>query len=221
MALKKINQDRQRLADIVYQQLLDAILNGEIVADQKLVQEKLAEELQISRTPVREALLRLEQEGVLRSSSRGGFSIHVMSNEDVRQIYQARVAIEGQAARILAIRNDPGDLKDLRDTIATEEAADAQTMSDFFQANRKIHRRIVELCGNRYLLEMFDSIWNRSIAMRMFAVIGKPELEATLESHGDLAEGIESGDPAKAMDAVNRHIEDGLDLQLEALGKVD
>ena len=66
------------------------------------MQEKLAEQLQISRTPVREALLRLEQDGILVSSPRGGFALYKMSEDEVRELYQARAAIEGQAVRILA-----------------------------------------------------------------------------------------------------------------------
>ena len=68
--------------------------------------QKLAAELQISRTPVREALLRLEQDGVLVTSSRGGFMLHRMSEGEIKELYQARAAIEGQAARILAVEND-------------------------------------------------------------------------------------------------------------------
>ena len=75
MALKSIQPTRRRLADQVYDQIINAIVNRDIVSEDRLIQEKLAAELQISRTPVREALMRLEQEGVLEVTNRGSFKI--------------------------------------------------------------------------------------------------------------------------------------------------
>jgi len=82
--------------------------------DDRLIQEKLATDLGISRTPVREALIRLEQEGVLRKSAQGGFRLYRMSDQEVRELYQTRAAIEGQVARILAERHTPQDIASLR-----------------------------------------------------------------------------------------------------------
>ena len=93
MALKSIVTQRRRLADEVYDQLVEAIMNQQITADDRLVQEKLAAELEISRTPVREALMRLEKEGVLMAAASGGFRLAQMNEDEVKQLYQARAAI--------------------------------------------------------------------------------------------------------------------------------
>ncbi len=219
MALKKIRQDRQRLADIVYEQLLEAIQSGTIGSEERLVQEKLAEEMQISRTPVREALLRLEQDGILTSSSRGGFSIHRMTNSEVKELYQARAAVEGQAIRILAAENDPKKNEALRQTVEREENISSDSVRAYFEANRNIHRRIVELTDNRYLIEMFDNIWNRGVSYNLFAAIEKVDLSKSLGDHLRLVEAIETGNPTAAMDAIIDHIGHGLELQFEALEK--
>ncbi|MCP4319031.1 MAG: GntR family transcriptional regulator [Hyphomicrobiales bacterium] len=217
MALKQIKQDRQRLADIVYEQLLEAIQSGTISSEERLVQEKLAEELQISRTPVREALLRLEQDGILTSSSRGGFSIHRMTNGEVKELYQARAAIESQAVRILAVENNPEKNKSLRETIEREENISSSSVRAYFEANRNIHRRIVELTDNRYLIEMFDNIWNRGVSYNLFAAIEKLDLSMSLGDHIRLVEAIETGNPTVALDTIIDHITHGLELQFEAL----
>lgn len=217
MALKTIKFERQRLADIVYHQLLDAIRSGEISGDQQLVQEKLAEQLQISRTPVREALLRLEQEGILVSSPRGGFALYKMTNEEVREMYEARTAVEGQAARILAMRKDPDINARLRGIIVREENISSASVDDYFNANRTIHRSVVELTGNRYLLEMFDNIWNRATSYNLFASIEKVDLAKSLGDHLQLVAAIETGNPNAAMDAIVDHIARGFALQIEAL----
>lgn len=222
-ALESIRTDRRRLADEVYARILDAILSGEIAEDERLVQEKLAARLQISRTPVREALLRLEQDGILATSARGGFVRRILSDEEVREIYDARAAVEGQAARILAQRvGDPGGaaaLERLRATIRREEAITARTVQAYFEANRAIHREIVALSGNRYLLEMFDNIWNRALSFHLFSAIEKIDLAQSLGAHMALADAIAAGDGPAATEAIVEHIRDGLELQIEALAQ--
>ncbi len=218
MALKSIKSERRRLADEVYEQLMSAILSGEIGPDDRLVQEKLAAEMEISRTPVREALMRLEQEGVLTTSPRGGFVLYRISEGEIRELYQARAAVESQAARILASQNDGFKNSELRATIEREENISATSVEAYFNANRIIHRRFVELVENRYLLEMFDNIWNRGIAFQLFAAIEKIDLSNSLGDHMALVDAIETGDKTAALDVFIEHIQNGFDLQMSALG---
>ena len=163
MALKTITVERQRLADIAYTQLLEAIRSGVITEDEQLVQEKLAEQLQISRTPVREALLRLEQDGIVVSSSKGGFSLYRMSREEVRELYQARAAIEGQAVRILASLNDAEKNAQLRQVIESGDAiedfylqwfADGIEKTDLFNLDLDTSAHTPEECVQRIVAYM-------------------------------------------------------------------
>ncbi|MGI9417043.1 MAG: GntR family transcriptional regulator [Geminicoccaceae bacterium] len=217
MALKSLKTERRRLADDVYQQILDAILSNDIGMDDQLVQEKLAAELEISRTPVREALLRLEQDGVLVTSPRGGFMLRRISEDEAKEIYDVRAAVEGQAARILAIRNDAAIHDRLRRLIKREEALTSYTVQAYFAANRNIHRSIVELAGNRHLLDMFDNIWNRAVAFHLFAAIEEIDLSKSLGNHLALIDAIATGDWRIAMETTFDHISDGFELQRLAL----
>jgi DNA-binding GntR family transcriptional regulator len=173
--------------------------------------------LQISRTPVREALLRLEQDGILVTSPRGGFTLYKMSRKEVRELYQARAAIEGQAVRILASNKDKSVISRLREIIAREENISSNSVDAYFNANRKIHRAMVELTDNRYLLEMFDNIWNRATSYNLFAAIEKVDLANSLGDHLRLVDAIETGNPTLAMEAIVDHITDGFELQVKAL----
>jgi DNA-binding GntR family transcriptional regulator len=132
LALKSIVTQRRRLADEVYDQLVEAIMNQQITADDRLVQEKLAAELEISRTPVREALMRLEKEGVLMAAASGGFRLAQMNEDEVKQLYQARAAIEGQCARILAVRASDTQIAKLRNVIKDEENLTELTTASYF-----------------------------------------------------------------------------------------
>jgi len=217
VALKSIQPARRRLADEVYDQLIDAIMRREIGPDDRLVQEKLAAELQISRTPVREALMRLEQEGVLVVSNRGSFRLYQMDDAEIRELYQARAAVEGQAARILAAHVNAETVAGLRSHIASEEQIQGGDARAYFDANRNIHRKFVELAGNRFLLEMFDIIWGKAMAFHLFAAIENVDLSQSLGDHMRLVDVIETGDRGGALEAFIAHIQDGFDLQMQAL----
>jgi len=218
LALKSIKLDKRRLADEVYAQLFESIARGDIGPDDRLVQEKLASELDISRTPVREALLRLEQEGVLVAAKRGGFKLHRMTETEVRQLYQARAAIEGQAARILASQNKSSLNDQLRSTILQAEKNVAPNVKAYFEANRNIHRKFVELIDNQYLLDMFDNIWNRAVSYQLFSTIEKIALSESLGDHIKLVDAIETGDKTVALETYIDHVTDGFNLQISALG---
>ncbi|MFT4725917.1 MAG: DNA-binding GntR family transcriptional regulator [Granulosicoccus sp.] len=217
MTFTRIQTNRRRLADEVYDQIVNAIASLEIGPNDRLVQEKLAKQLDISRTPVREALMRLEQEGVLVVSQRGGFRLHRMEDHEVRELYQSRAAVEGQAARILADNIDAETIKSLRQTIKTEEDIKATSIRAYFEANRNIHRRFIELTDNRYLLEMFDMTWGKAMAFQLFATFENVDISKSLGDHMSLVDAIETRDKTIALEAVIDHIHDGLDLQLKGL----
>jgi len=220
MKFRSIQPQRKRLADEVYDQLKLAIMRREIGAGDVLVQEKLAAEMQISRTPIREALMRLEQEGVLEVSNRGSFRLYQMDDQEVRELYQSRAAIEGQCARILAVNHTADDIAALREIVERKEAICEHTVEAYFKANRDIHRAFVERAGNRFLLEIFDMIWGKAMAFRLFAAIESLDLEKSLGSHMELVDVVASGDKTDALEKFTAHIQDGFDLQIEALATI-
>ena len=217
MPLKSIQPARRRLADEVYDELVGAIMRREIGPDDRLVQEKLASEMQISRTPVREALMRLEQEGVLEVSNRGSFRLYQMNDEEVKELYQSRAAIEGQSARILAARSESDQIRRLREVVQREEDLKDRTARAYFDANRNIHRAFLEEAGNRFLLEMFDMIWGKAMAFQLFAAIENVDLSQSLGDHMALVDVISSGDRTEALEVFTRHIQNGFDLQMMGL----
>lgn len=219
MALQSITTQRRRLADEVYDQLVGAIMSREIGPDDRLVQEKLAAELDISRTPVREALLRLEKEGVLHLATSGGFRLSKISEDETRELYQARAAIEGQAARILAVRNDPKELEQLRTIIKDTENLTNPSTKDYFIANRAIHRAFLEIAGNRFLLEMFDMIWGRAMAFHLFAAIENADIKKSFGNHMALVDAIATGDKTRVLEEFTHHIQNGFELHIDGIRK--
>lgn len=213
MAFKSLSEPRVRLADKVYDQIMHAIHDGTISPDDRIVQEKLAEEFEISRTPIREALFRMEQEGILRVAKRGGFVIRVPESGEIEELYDTRASIEGYAARLLADANDPKIIESLRKIISKEENLKDGTVLAYFNANKAIHRSFVEATKNRFMLDFFDNIWSRGSSFTLFATISTQSLAKSLGDHMSLVDAIEQGDSCRAAEAMIEHIRDGLELQ--------
>lgn len=216
MVFKSLSQPRVRLADEVYAQIMEAIRSGAISANDRIVQEKLAEEFGISRTPVREALFRMEQDGILTVAGRGGFMIRKVGKEEIRELYEARCAIEAFAARLLAQRNEKATNDRLRQTIADAEDLKNETVEAYFNANLTVHRAIVVASENRYLQDFFENLWNRGSSFTIFATIENTDLAKSLGDHMSLIDAIESGNDSFAAEKMIAHITDGYRLQVES-----
>ncbi len=205
---------RPRLAVDIYDQILHAIVNGRIAPGDRLIQEQIAAEINVSRTPVREALLRLEQEGILEQTGRKGFSIREISDDEVRALYGAREAIEGHAAYSLAANGTPESLTRLKKAVDTERAMKDPTLEEEFNANRDIHRLIVAQTGNPILIDMFDNLWNRGLSLWLFAATRAGAVTPDPDAHLELYDIIAAGNPEKAQTAMIQHVKDGLALHL-------
>ena len=212
-----IEPSRARLADEVYRQVLDAVLSGDLRPGERIVQDRIAQEINVSRTPVREALLHLEQEGILARAGTAGFTVRGISESEVRDIYQAREAIEGYAARLVAEQRSAASLRRIERTVGREESIAAGGVEEYFHANRRIHRSIVEETGNEYLLKSFDAIWNRGFSFRVFAALEHPDLDDSLHEHAELVASMRSDHPREAGEAMIAHIRQGLTVQLRAI----
>jgi DNA-binding GntR family transcriptional regulator len=209
MSLDHIERDKSRLADDVYDRLMAAILDGRIQPGDRLIQDKLAGDLRVSRTPVREALLRLEKEGAVELAPVRGYLVTRPSRGELAQLYEAREAVEGHAARLASVAG-PEVLQ--RVTEALTAGGRPTNVVEAFHANRLVHRRIVEATGNRVLTDLFDAVWNRTSALRLFAEVSQriqPEIDDVASSHHELLQALRSADPDVAAKAMTEHIRAG------------
>jgi len=207
----RLDRKRARLADDVYEQILSAILSGEIVPGERLIQETIASQINVSRTPVREAFLRLEREGVLEAAGRGGFQIRDINEKEIQDLYLAREAVEGFAAKLLAGALSQEQAQNIETAVRSEMGLKSIHKEEHFHANRTIHRTIVAQTGNGILLDMFDSIWNRGISIRSFAAYPIPDSQENREQHLLLLDQIKTGNVDEAETAMVAHIREGLD----------
>jgi DNA-binding GntR family transcriptional regulator len=169
------------------------------------LEQEIALQLGMSRTPVREALIRLANEGLVEVIPRRGMRVLPVSLSDMRDIYQILTALESAAAEILAARK-PGDeeLKPLVDaTLAMESALAKDDLDAWAAADERFHEQLVNMAGNKLLAEAVFSHWDRAHRARMFTLRLRPKPVSSTHEHMALVERLRRGDAAGAA-AVNR-----------------
>jgi len=195
-----------------YEMILEAIDTGTYKPGSRLVESELADRFGVSRTPIREALQRLETQSLL---TRDGRSLIVASldHSQLSELYVVRGALEGLAARLAARHSTPEELAVLRDMLESDRKLidDPEAMS---RANRRFHKQIHLASHNRFLVQQLDLV-HRSMALlasTSIAVEGRPT--DTLEEHERIVRAIENGDGDAADKALRDHISQAFIIRL-------
>ncbi len=201
------------LAEDAADRIRAQILSGGFSPGEHLVEAKIAEQLAISRGPVREAFKLLRAEGLLKEEPRRGTFVVSLTAADVREIYGLRAALEGRAARLLARGRDAATLARLRslvDDIDTAVAGgDAAAVS---RADLAFHHGLCELCGNSRILEVFDRYVPTLRGLLRLDELVLRSLSDVSVQHRPLLEAIEAGDQDKAARSLAEHSEEAGEL---------
>lgn len=208
-AVKPIDRRTTTLADSAYRRISDALLAGTIEPGSRLVMDQLASELDISRTPVRDALLRLEREGMIEPTGRRGYVVRAMGADDSLHLYEARESVECFAARRAAMMGAPA-LDRIRAAVDAAAGTDLDDVRAVYDANMAIHRSFVEVLDNPVMLDLFDVIWQgaRGLAMFNHYLAHTSERVAIDVAHAPLVEALEAG-PDAAEASMCAHIAAG------------
>lgn len=196
------------VVDRVHEELLERIVAGELPPGARLRQEALAEELGVSRTPLREALARLVTEGLVEFAPNRGATVAGRDFSDMEQAWRARLVIEPGAARLAAERRDPEAIERMRETVERQRrVADDVTAS--FELNREFHLALVAASGNPHLTQFSELLWLVRIGLPIFArqARDREHLLAWADDHDAIVEAISSGDGARAAELTREHIE--------------
>ena len=197
------------LKERIYDVLKDGIMALDIYADDarlKLDERQLSEQLQISRTPIREALARLEQEGLVRVVPRRGVFILRKSVDEILEMITVWAALESMAARLVAGRADDSQIGSLRRLLASFGRDEAETrLDEYSEANIRFHRRILELSGCALLLSTADSLFLHMRAIRARTMTEGDRIARSIVDHRHIIEAIEARDANLAERLVREH----------------
>lgn len=199
----------------VYESLLEHIRAGEFAPGTRMREENVAAMLGVSRTPVREALARLQARGLVESSS-GGLSVVRLTRPQTMELYALRAILEGAAARFAAENASESDLVNLRYVCERFVAFDGGA-SEFARLNRLYHDAIYEAAHNRYLMRMLEELhdWLALLPDTTFSFAGRPA--AAKEEHRRILLAIEAREPDRAEKAARGHINHARDARLALL----
>jgi DNA-binding GntR family transcriptional regulator len=211
-ALSSGTADSARRADTVYATLRHAIVHGDLQPNQRLVEAELAEALSVSRTPVREVLQRLLQDGLV-TSHRRGWVVREHGSNEIRDIYACRAALEGYAARLAALNAGEEHLAELA---AILDSADPRQMTreQMVDVNERFHEAIINACGNPLLADLCRRSRLYYFNRRVAQLYTEDEARKSRAEHERLLGALQAREPDLAERITREHIEGALNVIL-------
>jgi len=195
-----------------YGLILEAIDTGMYRPGDRLVESELAERFGVSRTPIREALQRLETQSLL---TRDGRSLIVASldHNQMAELYVVRGELEGLAARLASRQATPEEVRVLQDMLEADHAliGDPDALS---RANRRFHKQIHLASHNRYLVQQLDLVHRSMALLASTSIAAEGRSEDTLAEHAAIVAAIASGDGDMADKALRDHISKAFETRL-------
>lgn len=193
------------LRDTVTDELRRRILTGELAQGERLVEDRLAASLGVSRNPVREAIRVLASEGFVQITPRVGAAVASLSSEEAKELFDVRMAIEGLAARLAARKCSPETVGRLRAVLeSAKEAVESGRHDEVADLNTAFHRSVGEVAGNSYLNLMMGPMLQR--AQWIFSQTAAIRGPHSWTEHLSLYEAIAAGDEDEAQARAVAHV---------------
>lgn len=155
--------------EAAYVHLRQAILEARLLPGERIAEPALAEQLGVSRTPVREALQRLSQEGLIELTPAKGARVRVVGVKEVQEVYQVRAIIEAEAARLCALKRSVEVIESLKQTLLSLDALPTQAAHEAVRLDMAFHAQMVAACGNRVLEQVFLDLRARLALIRAYS----------------------------------------------------
>ncbi|MFF4087996.1 GntR family transcriptional regulator [Streptomyces nigra] len=195
-------------ADRVYSHVKQGVLERRYEGGTLLTEGELADAVGVSRTPVREALLRLEAEGLLKLYPKKGALVLPVSAQEIKDVVETRMLVEEHAAR-KAVPAPPGLLERLEELLDRQKAqAAAGDLAGAAVTDRCFHAEIVRSGGNEILSRLYDQLRDRQLRMGAAVMHSHPDrIAKTLGEHEEILTALRSGDAQAAVELVHRHID--------------
>jgi DNA-binding GntR family transcriptional regulator len=184
-----------------------AVITGELAPGSLYSVQTLADQLGVSRTPVREALIKLAQQGMVRFERNRGVRVLLTSLHDLEEVFALRLLLEPPAVQRAVARLDVTHRRELRRTFThMEKAAKADDEFTMFEHDRRFHRTLLEVAGNARLAAFVDGLRDMVLRRGVSTARGSRSLDEIVGEHRAILELAEAGDAEGAADAMRAHI---------------
>lgn len=220
-------QNFKALQQQAYNYIKDLILGQKMEYNRIYSESKLALEIGISRTPVRDAVHRLYQEELIDIVPNKGFVLHKMTPKDVIEVYEIRSAIEGYCSRKAAQENQSEAVRDLIQELKrsldklTEILETTQDVEEFSIEDQHYHYLLVSHSGNEAFLEIFSQYMYKIKKLASYSLRREKRMLHTLEEHRSIYQAICEGKPNQAYEAAMLHMKAPLNINLESIYEQD
>ena len=193
-------------ADAVFEKLESDILTGVYKRGEVLTENELSQELGVSRTPIREAIRRLEQENLLKELPKGHEVVGI-TNDDIMDIYDVRIAIEGKAAKLCAERITESEIEEMREVIDLQEFYTLKSSADKIKGTDSRFHELIYKCSGSSIYEAILSSLHRKIQLcRKVSVSNRDRAELAIKEHREIFNAIEKRDGELAEKLMIKHV---------------
>lgn len=200
---------RPNLRDQVYDIVKNMIVLREMEPGQKINEEELADRIGVSRTPIRETLCRLENEGIVEIVPRRGAFVVKQSEKTVIEILQIREALEGLVTRLATQNMDDKTLRKLQDSLRKISSVpdEKRHLVKYTRADVEFHSLVLDACQNQMLQNMMEIVNAHLQIIRLRTVVLPGRAKKTVQEHYQILEAIEKNDPKAAEELMRKHVE--------------
>lgn len=196
------------LRDVVFNTLREAILHGELKPGERLMEISLANRLGVSRTPVREAIRKLELEGLVIMIPRKGAQVAQITEQDLNDVLEVRLGLEELAMQFACERIDEEHLQEIaRAAQDFEDLMEEGDITDLAQADVHFHELIYQATQNQRLIQIINNLREQMYRYRIEYLKDQHVYEKLLSEHEEIIRHIEKGEKDEAARVVSRHIE--------------
>ena len=216
----QVLQERKPLGQHVFDNLKQAIIRGNIAAGEWLVESHIAEMLGISRTPVREAIHKLERERLIERQPRGGFTVLGLNRDDIEETFGIRSVLEGYAARLATLKHQPKELIALEKKIEEfTQCLDKKQMDALPGINTEFHELLYDISKSPRLIYMINGLRDQIYRFRQIILKNKQLANISNEDHIQMLKFMHKRDAQQVENLVREHILRGRDVVLKEFGK--
>lgn len=206
------------LREIVFEALRNAIIHQVLKPGERLMETQLADELGVSRTPVREAIRKLELEGLVVMVPRRGAYVAGISMQDIHEVFQVRGALEALAASLAAERITPEELEDLeRQLVKEAEETETNNLKSIVQIDTSFHDIVYKAARNQRLIQMINNLQEQLQRFRSASLARPGRSKTALVEHKNIAEALAARDGKAAEKLAIAHIENAENAMLLSL----
>jgi len=213
----KLNMEKHLpLKEVVFRVLREAIIQGELSPGSRLLEIQLSEQLGVSRTPVREALQMLKEEGLVDIIPRKGAVVAGITEKQMKDVLEVRVAMEELAVRLCAERITQSALLELEEAEkAFEESFGLSDVNNCALCDEKFHSIISEATGNKSLVMMLSAFREQMYRFRVAYLMREEFHETLVREHRDILNAIRANNASAAVAVLRRHIDGQQSMVLE------